>query len=228
MKKIFTVLFALLLLTSLSNVNAQTTFSLGVRGGTNFGNLSFSPDIPSQDSKSSRTGFLFGAAAEIGFIPMLALEVQPTFITGGAQLSGPLYTNGFQTINGNITYKESSLAIPILIEVKIPIKGQPITPYAFLGPNVYFVMSSKELDEPNGYPSSESDQSDLITSVGFALDFGAGAAYKVSPQVSLTLDFRYSLGLTNMLNDKGKQTIGNDQSIKSTGFQVAVGAMYGL
>jgi hypothetical protein len=57
----------------------------------------------------------------------------------------------------------------------------------------------------------------------------AGAGYRVSPKVSVTLDVRYSLGLTNILNDKRKQTLGNtDQSIKSTGFQVAVGTKFNL
>jgi hypothetical protein len=227
MKKLFTILFALLLVTNFINIQAQTHFSLGLRSGTNFSNLSFNPDIPSQISKSSRTGILFGAAAELSFIPMLSLQIEPTYITGGAELSGPLFTNGFQSISGKITYKETSLVVPILIKVKIPVKGL-LTPYAFAGPNIVFLMSSKELDEPNGYSSNEIDQKDFTTSVGFALDFGAGASYKVSPEVSISLDVRYSLGLTNMLNDKGKQSLGNDQSIKPNGFQVAVGAMFNL
>ncbi len=57
---------------------------------------------------------------------------------------------------------------------------------------------------------------------------GACTSYKVSPEVSISLDVRYSLGLTNMPNDKGKQNYGNDQSIKPTGFQIAVGAMFNL
>jgi opacity protein-like surface antigen len=228
MKKLFSVLFVIALLASLSNTQAQAKFSLGLRGGTNFANLSWDPDI-SAYSKSSRTGVLFGAAAEIGFNPMFALQIEPTYLAGGCKLSGST-TYGTLKINEDITFKVSYLAIPILFKVKIPVQG-PVTPYAFVGPNVFFIMSPKAVDDISGAvsTSTETDLKDNVTSVGFALDFGAGAGYKVDKNVALTLDVRYSLGLTNMLNDTGKKSFGGtDQSIKANGFQVAVGAMYAL
>lgn len=226
MKKIFTLILALFLLINLSSVQAQTHFSFGARAGLNISNLSFDPDIPSQITKSSRTGFKFGAMAEIAFIPMLAVQIEPMYTTGGCELSGPLFVNGFTLVNGKATYKVSVLEIPILLKFKIPVAGS-IMPYAFVGPNVAFVMSSKELDEPTGFNSSETDQKDNTASTLFSLDFGGGVGFKVTPLTVVMLDVRYSLGLSNMLNDKGKQSSGQT-SVKTSGFQVVAGVMFGL
>jgi len=227
MKKTLLLILSVLLIVTFTNTQAQTKISFGGRAGLSFSNLSFDPDIPSNVTKSSRTGFKFGALAEIGFIPMLAVQIEPMYATGGAQLSGPLYSNGFNSVSGNITYKLSYLEIPILLKVKIPIEKSNIIPYAFLGPNIAFVLSSKELDEPNGYASNEINLKDQTSSINFALDFGAGAGFSVNKQTTIMLDVRYSLGLANLLTDKGKQASGYN-SVKTTGFQIVAGVMFGL
>ncbi|MBI5730018.1 MAG: hypothetical protein HY963_02675 [Ignavibacteriales bacterium] len=86
MKKILSLLLVVLLLTTYSNIQAQTKISFGARAGLSFNNLSFDPDLQAGVTKSSRTGFKFGALAEIGFVPMLAIQIEPMFVTGaGAQ-----------------------------------------------------------------------------------------------------------------------------------------------
>jgi len=206
------------LIVASNNIQAQTTISVGARAGLNIANLSFSPDIATGGlTKSSRTGFKFGGALEVGFAPIFALQAEPAFITGGSEISGP---------GGKITFKMSYIEIPILFKVRIPVPGA-VTPYAFVGPNLGFVLSSKSLLEAGGQ-SQETDWKDETSSVNFGLDFGAGAGFKVAPLTTILLDVRYSLGLTNMLNDKGKQSYGGDQSIKSTGFQILAGVLFGL
>jgi len=226
MKKTLLPILSILLILSFSNINAQPHFAFGVRAGLNFSNLSFDPDIPSQITKSSRTGFMFGALAEIGFTPMLAIQVEPMYATGGAQISGPLFVNGFTPVNGKETFKISMLEIPILLKFKIPISGS-VKPYVFAGPNIAFVTSSKELDEPNGFASNEIDLKDFVTSTNFSIDFGAGAGFNLTPLTVIMLDVRYSLGLSNALTDKGKLNVGFN-SVKSTGFQIIAGVMFGL
>jgi hypothetical protein len=88
-------------------------------------------------------------------------------------------------------------------------------------------MSAKESDEPNGYPSNEGDIKDQLKSLNLALDFGAGIGYKLVPTTTLTLGVRYSLGLSDVSSDTGKQQNGN-RSIKTTGFQIIAGVMVGL
>jgi opacity protein-like surface antigen len=225
MKK--TLLPALILLLFFSSTAlAQLPFKIGVRAGVNFANASYSPDLTSGIEKSGVTGFKFGALAELGFIPMFALQIEPMYVQGGSEISGPLFNNGFQLVNGKITSKITYLEIPILLKLKIPAPG--ISPYVFAGPNIMFLLSSKETDEPNGYPSEESDQKDFTSSTNFALDFGAGVGFDIAPLITLIIDARYSLGLSNVLNDKGKQLFNSDQSIKTTGIQIVTGVMFGL
>jgi len=45
------------------------------------------------------------------------------------------------------------------------------------------------------------------------------------PFTTLMLDVRYSLGLSNLLNDKGGAA---NSSIKTTGFQIVAGVMFRL
>ena len=90
------------------------------------------------------------------------------------------------------------------------------------------MLSAKEKDEPNGYPSSDIDSKDLISSINFSLDFGAGVSYKFNSTTSITLDGRYSLGLSNILSDKGKQSIGANTVVKTSGFQISGGVIFVL
>ena len=64
MKKALMPFLFLLLILSFSNVSAQTNFALGARAGLDIANLTFDPDV-SGVTKSSRTGFKFGAVAEL-------------------------------------------------------------------------------------------------------------------------------------------------------------------
>lgn len=220
MKKVLLPILSLLLILTFSNINAQTHFAVGARAGLNIANLSFDPDLPSGVTKTSRTGFLFGGLAEIGFTPMIAIQFEPMFVTGaGSELSAT---------GGKSTLKLSYFEFPILFKFKVPVSG-PVMPYVFAGPNIGFVTSSKEVDEITGVPNgtSETDLKDFVTSTNFALDFGAGAGFAVTPLTVIVLDVRYSLGLTNALNDKGKQSVGFN-SVKSTGFQIVAGVMFGL
>ncbi len=217
MKKAIVLILAAMLVVVSSKIQAQTHISVGARAGLNFANLSFDPDVTGGITKSSRTGFMFGGAFEVGFTPMFALQIEPMYATGGSELSGQ---------GGKVTFKPSYIEIPILLKLKVPVAGS-ITPYAFVGPNIAFVMSSKELVEITNTPSSEVDLKDQTTSINFSLDFGAGAGFKVAPLTTILLDVRYSLGLANVLNDQGKQSSGFN-SIKTTGFQIVAGVMFGL
>lgn len=126
----------------------------------------------------------------------------------------------FGATKGKVTFKLGYLEIPILLKYKINIPGS-VHPYVFAGPNLGFSFSSKELDEAGGQ-SAETDMKDLTSSVNFEIDFGAGAGFQVAPMTVVLLDVRYALGLTNMLNDKG------NQSIKTNGFQIVAGVLFSL
>ena len=222
MKKTLIPFLSLLLILSFSNINAQTHFALGARVGLNIANLSFDPDLTGGLTKSSRTAIKFGALAEIGFMPMLALQIEPMYAQGGTVIDNVVF--GINT-KGKVTFKLGYLEIPILLKYKINLPGS-VQPYVFAGPNLGFILSTKELDEAGGQ-SAETDLKDQSSSINFGIDFGAGAGFKVAPMIVVILDIRYALGLTSIQNDKGKQVSGFN-SIKTSGFQIVAGVMFGL
>jgi opacity protein-like surface antigen len=217
MKK--TLLPALILLLFFSSsALAQLPFKLGVRAGLNIASLSWDPELPSGVDKSSRTGFKFGALAELGFIPMFALQVEPMYVQKGGSINA-----GGEETKINLAYLE----IPILLKLKIPTPG-PITPYIFAGPNIGISLSAST---ESG--SQDTDIKDEISSTDFALDLGAGVGFKVAPLIVLMVDARYSLGLSDIFNDTGKQDFQQGtgiagQKIKTTGIQIVVGLMFDL
>ncbi len=147
MKKTFVPILLALLIVLSGSIQAQTTVSVGARAGLNIANFSYDPDLQNGVTKSSRTGFKFGGALQIGFVPMFALQVEPMFATGGSEISGP---------GGKATFKTSFIEIPVLLKFNIPVAGS-VTPYAFVGPNIAFITSSKELIEMTGISSFEAD-----------------------------------------------------------------------
>lgn len=197
---------------------AQLPFKLGIRAGLNIAGLSWDPALPSGVDNSSRIGFKFGAMAEMGFIPMFALQIEPMYVQKGGKLSLP-----GQEITNKLTY----LDIPILLKLKLPVPG-PVTPYAFAGPSIGILLSASS--ETGG---QDTDIKDQLSSTDFGLDFGAGVAFDVAPLVSLMLDARYSLGLSDIFGDTGKQDWAQEtgivgQKIKTTGIQIIAGVMFGL
>ncbi len=201
-----------------STALAQLPFKLGIRAGLNIANLSWDPDLPSGVDKSSLTGFKFGAMAELGFIPMFALQIEPMYVQKGGKLSA---------FGEEITNKLTYLDIPILLKLKLPLPG-PLTPYVFAGPSIGILLSASS--EAGG---QDTDIKDQLSSTDFGLDFGAGAALDVAPLVSLMLDVRYSLGLSDIFNDTAKQGWTQEtgivgQKVKTSGIQILAGLMFGL
>ena len=200
-----------------STVFAQLPFKLGIKGGLNLANLSFDPALPSGSDNTTQTGFMAGAMVEFNLAPMFAIQAEPTYIPKGCKLTSSGSSN---EVNIKINYFE----IPVLLKLNIPSPGN-INPYVFAGPNIGFRLSAN-----TETPTGEYDFKDETQSIDFALDFGAGAGFKIAPLIDLVIDVRYSHGLSDLLNDTGKQQfIGRiDQKIKTTGIQISAGVMFGL
>ncbi len=178
---------------------AQMEFGVGPVLGLNFGTLSLSPSP--QISTGGRTGFMIGAQAELGFSKMFYIVLEPTYCGKGGSV-------------GTTTLAVNELDFPALFKVKF-MKGI-IRPYAFAGPDLCFVLSSTATTG-----GQNTDISSQTSSVDFAIDFGGGAEYNITPKIGITLDIRYSIGLSNLNNVAGSTT-----TIKASGFQMLAGMMF--
>jgi hypothetical protein len=221
------VLIGLLLFTLYATSDAQTQFGIGLRTGLNFGTMSFTPD-PAQGqqgvTQGGRTGFMIGAGAELAFGGMFAVEMDLMYVMKGASFTQGPY---------NETIKLSELDIPILFKVKF-LKGM-IRPYGFVGPDIGLLLSATDHIEGPGVTRDNDLKSNPngveLGGLDFALEFGGGAELMITKNIGVSLDVRYSLGLSNLasLGSAVAQQQGATQpSWKASGFQIQVGGMWHL
>lgn len=217
MKFFSAAMLVLLLLLALSiPAQAQVEFNIGIKGGLNLGTLSLDPETVNPGvTKSGRTGFMIGAAAEVGFGKMFYAVIEPTYCGHGCQ-----FTQGSATQ----TFSYNYLNLPLLFKVKF-LKGM-VRPYGFVGPNIGILLSSSSKVEGAGPGvDGETDLKNFTEGTDFAIDFGGGAEINVMPKLGIIADLRYSLGLSDINKTpaaQGAQTL----KIKTRGFQVLVGAMF--
>jgi opacity protein-like surface antigen len=207
MKRVMLVALLVLCVGTLVGVgSAQTKFSLGVNVGPNFANLKTDPDL----SWDSRFGFIIGADAEFMFSDMWGLQAGVEYIMKGAE---------YTFLNETVTIKLSDISIPIYVKVKFPLDGSAFKPFLFAGPQIGFITSA----EIEGGGTTQ-DVKDQFESMDFALDFGAGGQYALNPKTAIFASLGYSLGLVNIV----KLDVGEEGSMKTTGFQILVGVRFQL
>ncbi|MGD8427498.1 MAG: porin family protein [Balneolaceae bacterium] len=168
-------------LTSFSLPRAQA--QLGIRAGINFANFH---DNPGNFDPDSRTGLMIGGYYNFN-IPMSPASIQPEV----------LYTqNGYE--DGGTTLKLDYLQIPVL--AKFTFAPGPISPKAYIGPYVGFVLNN---EFSGGVVIQESDkaQTDFGGILGAGIDFNAGVT-------KLNLGIRYGFGFRDALErGQGKNSV---------------------
>ena len=217
-----------ILLVEATNVSAQVHTSVGVRVGVNTANASYTSTM-SGVSKSARTGLVLGSIVEIGFSDIVFLRAEPMYTQNGAMID---IADRNESVKE--TYKLEYLEIPVHVKAQFGVGA--LRPYIFAGPNLGILLSAKIDEEiPLAFAGAEYRQSgtrdikDQTSSTNFGFDFGAGVAYDVTANVSLLVDARYSVGLTNI----AKSPDPNDQSFhpeswKSRDIKVLAGVLFVL
>lgn len=218
------VVTALLFLLSLSS-QAQVQFGIGLKAGLALSSASVDPDpyqgLQAQgisSTKSGGTGFGVGANAELAFGRMFAVALEPGYTQKSVKWE---LTQGTARATDERTI--SYLQIPVLFRVKF-IEGT-VRPYAFVGPNIGIVLSSKaKFQGFANIQDGEYDVKSTTSSIDFGLEFGGGTEFKVARQVALTGDIRYNLGLSNL--DNSPQQQGQSVSVKSRNFVILLGVLF--
>jgi hypothetical protein len=183
MKKIFTIVFVLLVFTTLPQAQMQ----LGLKAGLNIATVSGSDaDNLFETSLDSRTGFNGGLFFMYQFNNLFAIQPEAYYTMKGAS----------KEISGTtITLKLDYVEIPVLFKVIIPTAGTNLKPSLFVGPALAFNTGAKVKGEYQGQ-SAEIDIDSVVTSTDFSLVFGGGVGFMIGNN-ELGVDIRYSLGLTS-------------------------------
>jgi hypothetical protein len=204
---------------------------LGIVAGVNLANASIDPSEGA--NLSNRTGFAVGAVAVFPLSPMLAIQLEPTYMQKGAgyDVQTEIYDEeNNQFIEGKVegTLKADYIDIPVLVKLSF---GESTTkPYIMAGPYLGFLLSAKNIFDkftPTGGSAitidEEQDIKDETKSTDFGLNFGAGVSFPMGNN-TLMLEAMYSLGLSN-INDDSEDP---DTKIKNKGIQIKAGITFPL
>jgi hypothetical protein len=208
MKFLKTSLIVLALTAVFSTQSFSQSVKLGIEGGLNMSNSSFTPELQS----SSRTGMMVGGFAEIKVSPVLSIKPGVRYIMKGFSTPNNL---GTQT-----AYKVNYIEIPALLKVTFPLSQ--VKPYLEAGPSISLRVSANA--EQTGLQQvQESDVSQVFESTEFGLYFGSGLDFRVGSNVEMFTSFGYGLGLSNTLT-----AINNGITGKNNGFRISSGVKFDL
>jgi hypothetical protein len=173
----------------------------GIRAGGSLARLSLSTKPDGVDNRW-QPGFVVGATLAYDELPGVGLELQVLYSEQGGELEGSIELFG-DTLDGQAKIMMAYLVIPLLASVKAT--GVTVRPYAKLGPQVGFRISSKAELSPVSGTSVETDIKEETNSVDFSLYFAAGLEFPLTT-VSAHLEVGYSIGFTNLFKEAADVT----------------------
>ena len=187
---------------------AQSPVKFGVKGGLALADMTgdgwddIEASLEVTADNSFKAGFAGGAFFEMPLgASGLALHPEVLFVMKGSKADLTSTEDASVTVTTKI--KQTYLEVPVLLKYNIPTQGQ-ISPNLFAGPYAAFKMSSKiEFEDVPAAAADELTSGDIenAKSVDFGVAFGGGVDFAVGPKSKLTLDVRYSLGLTDAFDD---------------------------
>jgi hypothetical protein len=210
MKKVIIVVAMLLLACAVIPVMAQT--HLGPMAALNLANVNIA-DKEAGEEYSMRTVFGFGGVASFGLSEMMALQFEPAYMQKGTKVK----FDGQDVGDVKLTY----IDVPVLL--KIAFGQSNVKPYALVGGNIGFLMSSKFAPAQG----DEQDIKDETESLDYGLNFGAGVNIPMGTN-QFFIEAQYALGLSDIT--KPVEVLGEtfDSSDKNTGIHINVGILFPL
>ncbi len=141
--------------------------------------------IPGEQLKgsSSRTGFLFGAAAEFSLAKHISFEMDALYFQKGCTIK--FHYGGIGTYDHSENYKLEELSFPLLAKISL-LPGT--SPYVLGGAEFSFVLSHSA----DGYSLTQQTKK-----TDYGLVFGVGFSKKLKKS-SFFIEARYHLGLQSL------------------------------
>jgi hypothetical protein len=190
---------ALALLVLAAPVCAESSGSIGVKGGLNLFSLC-GDDV---EEAAYRTGFAIGAAYAHRFSELFALQPELYYTVKGAK----------NEEDEDVKLREGYIEIPVLFRVSLPVESARWSPGIYAGPYLAFLMTADLAGE---------GVKDEYRDVDYGLVAGASFDFPLSGGLQqLNLDFRYSAGFAKI---EELQIL----KIYNHGFQFLVGYTFSL
>ena len=198
------------------------TISYGAKAGFIMSNLTQTPESW-DDATSYKTGFTGGIFMNYAFNENFSIEPEMLYTMKG--VNGNLY-DGFVSVDATASFDYFELPLLAVYTFR---GGKSLKPRVFAGPSFAYNLSS-ELQVSALIFDVDVDISSLTQVTDFGAVMGAGFDYPLG-NGTLTFDFRYQLGFTNVIMTGDFEINGSTQTIsgddfKNYGFAFMVG--YGI
>ena len=183
----------------------------------------------------STTTYFWGGLLDYSFTRGLSIVVEPSYVEKGT-FARPFEIMGYVP---KVSFKQSYLEFPVLLKYSF---GGIVRPHIVLGSSLGLSLSSKVLAEVSGPGLGrlevEADVANLVRDYEYSVEFGGGASYEIDEYISLSIEARYSYGITNVVR-KGSFTASfGDESIapelesdavyRNKGFRIKFGLSFPL
>ncbi len=210
MKKLLLIFTVFVLMFSLSPAIMAQEASFGVKGGLSLANVT-GDEVEDVEWKMGGAGGLF---VEYKVSDVFAIHPEVLYCMKGSKSEGEIFETTIES-----TLKLTYIDIPVLAKVMIPVEGS-VSPSLFAGPYVGFNLDAKLELEAEG-ESDEGDIKDYVKSTDYGLVVGGGLDYHLDNGGAITLDARYSLGLSGIYDEEGEDEEGSE--VKNQAVMVMIG-----
>jgi len=184
---------------------------------------------------SSTTKFFWGGLLDYSVTRGLSMVFEPSYVEKGT-FAQPVDIQGYVP---KLSFEQSYFEFPVLLKYSF---GSEIRPHIIIGSTVGVNLSSKlraEVRGPRiGRLEIETDAADLIRDFDYSLEFGGGASYEIDEYISLTIEARYSYGISNIVRKGsfaasfGDESFGrelqSDVQYRNKGFRIKFGFSFPL
>jgi opacity protein-like surface antigen len=171
------------------------------------------------------TKFWGSMLVEFKISDMFYIQPEFNFLTKGAKIDFMYHNPEIVDTDGRTRYTVNySYEIPINILAKFNISN--FTPFIFAGPSFSFLSEAK-LTSPEFGLDNDIDVSNSFTKNEFSINFGGGVEFPLSKSIDLFVMARYSLGITNIINNKSL-LYHNLEKINIRGLAFATGIKFSI
>jgi hypothetical protein len=215
MRYLAVVLVAATLVTLVPSSAAGQGFTIGLKGGLNVSTLSVDDPSNPELEFDSQTDFLAGAFIQCGGIGWFTLQGEVLYSQNGAKVPGE---------DPEVQIDLNYIRVPILFMARLASRESPMYPILYAGPQVALQTRCGVSGESDGVSASfacdseELDEPLETNNVEFGVVFGGGFEVLLS-KLTVQLDARYNLGLTNINGGTDASTV----SVHNRGWSFALG-----
>lgn len=199
----------------------QPRVSVGARAGASFATLSGD----AFEEAGYRPGFAGGLFATVNVNPLLAIQPEVLFVQRGATVDEDGGLSPFGTDQAD-EIRINAIEIPLLVRVAVPTQSAA-RPHLFFGPSLGVVLSaSREFDDgtlgEDDDLFEDDDFEDALKSTDVGMVVGGGLDVRLPVAGKVTLDGRYTVGLTDVF-DEEELGLAEAPDAKNGTFQVSLG-----